>query len=172
MLGKLHINNPGNIKQSTDLFTGEVRPSSDPVFKEFMDMASGYRAMFKILNTYRKKYSISTIHDIIHRWAPPFENDTTAYVNFVSGRIGYAVDQPLPEQQDVLIALAAAMSTHENGVEAKLSEVQAGWHFYQGGSVPGIVKAGLGDSTMGYIVAAVLGLGLVGAMIYPYLKRR
>ncbi len=126
MLGKLDINNPGNIRQSSDYFLGEIVPSSDAEFKQFSSMAYGYRAMFKILDTYRNLYGLETIEQIITRYAPPSENDTTAYINAVSAAIQVPPTSPLAYDEQTTSALVYAMSRHENGVEPNLDEITQG----------------------------------------------
>lgn len=76
----LRNNNPGNIRKDGTHWKGEVEPSRDAAFKQFESMAWGYRAMFKCLNTYSRKYGLDTIRKMISRWAPPSENDTDAYI--------------------------------------------------------------------------------------------
>ena len=77
-------NNPGNIRQSKQRFKGEVVPSKDAAFKQFTDMAHGFRAIMCILRTYMTKYELCNIAKIITRWAPPAENDTQAYISLVT----------------------------------------------------------------------------------------
>ena len=48
--------NPGNIRCSRVRYKGEVLPSQDREFKQFESMAYGYRAMFVLLDTYRRRY--------------------------------------------------------------------------------------------------------------------
>lgn len=69
----LRNNNPGNIRKDGTHWKGEVEPSRDAAFKQFESMAWGYRAMFKCLNTYSRKYGLDTIRKMISRWAPPSE---------------------------------------------------------------------------------------------------
>ena len=51
----LRNRNPGNIRRSGVRYKGEVRPSTDPAFKQFGSMALGYRAIFVLLDTYRRR---------------------------------------------------------------------------------------------------------------------
>lgn len=81
-------NNPLNIRKSKDKFVGEEEVQKDPDFKQFKDNIHGYRAAFTILKTYRNKYGLKTIEEIINRWAPPSENDTEKYIKFVCYRSG------------------------------------------------------------------------------------
>ena len=52
--------NPGNIRRSRVRYRGEVHPSRDPDFKQFESMEWGYRAMFVLLDTYRRRYGLAT----------------------------------------------------------------------------------------------------------------
>ena len=124
----LRNNNPGNIRRNSDVFQGE-KTSSDREFKQFKSMAYGYRAIFKILSNYYRNYKLDTIRKMIGRWAPENENDTDAYVKAVSDYAGIPADDPInvndPEQ---MIRIVAAMSRIENGIEADMSDVIAGWN--------------------------------------------
>lgn len=120
--------NPGNIRISGDKFQGEVIPSRDKAFKQFESMAYGYRAIFKILRNYQRNYKLDTIRKMISRWAPESENNTLAYVMTVSSRSGISPDDPVSEDnREMMIRIVAAMSFVENGVEADMSDVIAGW---------------------------------------------
>lgn len=51
----LRNNNPGNIRKNNLKYDGEFCPSADDQFKQFKEMAYGYRAIYVILYTYQKK---------------------------------------------------------------------------------------------------------------------
>lgn len=123
----LRNNNPGNIRRNSDVFQGEVNPGRDQQFKQFKAMAYGYRAMFKILSNYYQKYSLTTIRKIIGRWAPENENNTAAYVSLVSSYSGIGPDDLLSFDREQMIRIVAGMSRVENGREADMSDVIAGW---------------------------------------------
>ena len=120
--------NPGNIRKSRVKYEGEVVPSRDAEFKEFSSMAYGYRAMFVLLDSYRSKYGLGTIRQMLSRYAPPSENFTEGYVRFVSSRTGIAPDEIVNTRaaRD-MIPIVAAMSQIENGAPAITSDVEAGW---------------------------------------------
>ena len=120
MLGNFDIHNPGNIRKSSDLFKGEVRPSSNINFKEFKNNEYGYRAMFLILSTYLKK-GYNTIFSIIARWAPTFENDTADYISFVSNRMKKSANTKLAYNQ--LATLIYYMTWYENGFPGNRDEI-------------------------------------------------
>lgn len=128
----LRNNNPGNIRQNSDNFLGEIKPSADPSFKQFESIEYGYRAIFVTLNTYQKKYGLSTIRAMISRWAPPKDNnDTEAYIRAVSSESGVPENSHITStNKDVMIPIVAAMSRVENGVTANIVEVQRGWDLF------------------------------------------
>lgn len=124
----LRNNNPGNIRRNSDMFQGEVNPSRDKEFKQFKTMAYGYRAMFKILSNYYRKYSLTTIRKMIGRWAPKNENNTDAYVSLVSSYSGIGPDDLISFDREQMIRIVAGMSCVENGREAVMSDVISGWN--------------------------------------------
>ena len=123
--------NPGNIRQSRSNFKGEVRPSRDSAFKQFESMAYGYRAMFVLLNSYHKRYGLTTIREMISRWAPPTENFTEGYIRFVAERSGIAADVEVDSRSERdMVPIVAAMSEIENGVKAAMNDVYEGWKLF------------------------------------------
>lgn len=88
--------------------------------------------MFVILNTYSSKYGLSTIRQMVQRWAPPSENHTDKYINFVSQTSMLDADTPIDTHQRVaMIPLVAAMSKIENGEEAHWATVERGWELFE-----------------------------------------
>lgn len=124
----LRNNNPGNIRRNSDVFQGEVNPSRDKDFKQFKSMAYGYRAVFKILSNYHRVYKLTTIRKMISRWAPENENNTAAYVSLVSSYSGIGPDDLLNFDREQMIRIVAGMSKVENGREANMYDVIAGWY--------------------------------------------
>lgn len=126
-------NNPGNIRQSKVRYRGEVRPSRDPDFKQFESLAWGYRAIFVLLDTYRRRYGIDTLRGMIARWAPPVENHTDNYIRAVASDTGIDPDKPLDTRDAAtMIPVAAAISRVENGTSADRREVTKGWDLFVG----------------------------------------
>ena len=154
MLGKFDLHNPGNIKQNADLFIGEIKPSSHPLFKEFASNIFGYRAMFKILETYRKKGFI-TIASIITRYAPPSSNDTVSYINDVAAKTGTDAGAVLNFDKQTLTKLVAAMTWHENGIPGDENEINRGYDLYAGINE---IKKGI---PVGLVTALLLTLYLI-----------
>lgn len=128
----LRNNNPGNIRQNSDNFLGEIKPSADSAFKQFESIEYGYRAMFVTLNTYQKRYGLSTIRTMISRWAPSKDNnDTEAYIRAVSSESGVPENSHITStNKDVMVPIVAAMSRVENGAAANITEVQRGWDLF------------------------------------------
>ena len=103
---------------------------TDKSFVQFETMAYGYRAAWKVLETYWKRFKEKregfTVKNIIARWAPPDENDTEAYVRTVLTLSGLGGNENLPRPfkgiaVDKLDRLLAAMTCVECGV--RLAEV-------------------------------------------------
>lgn len=129
----LRNNNPLNIEKTKggNPWLGEIVPSADSRFAQFRSMAYGYRAAFKLLNNYQKNYGLDTIRKMISRWAPSNENHTDAYVEAVSNRSGVPANSRITTtNRDVMVPIVAAMSYVENGVEARMADVEAGWELF------------------------------------------
>lgn len=125
--------NPGNIRRCGVRYRGERRPSCDPAFKEFESDEWGYRAMFVLLESYRRRYGIDTLRAIVTRWAPPIENDTENYIRFVAKRAEVDPDAVLLPRDVRLRAIAEAMSRFERGHEPspeQLNALDRGWKLF------------------------------------------
>ena len=121
--------NPGNIRINSDHFQGEIVPSQDASFKQFESMAYGYRAIFKILKNYDKKYFLRTIKGMISRWAPSSENNTIAYIKAVSSYSGIGEDDPVDsDNREQMIKIVAGMSKVEIGRDPDIHEIEDGWN--------------------------------------------
>lgn len=111
-------NNPGNIEKGKSKWQGLVlsMEETDPRFCEFKDPTWGIRALAAVIITYQDKYKIRTIRDIIGRWAPGHENDTSAYISAVCAatRIG-AMEQLDLHRYEALCPIVEAIIRHENG---------------------------------------------------------
>ncbi len=117
----IRLNNPGNIEAGNSaVWQGEVWPSSDDRFCEFESMAYGCRALIRTLMTYHKTHHLDTVRQIINRWAPPSENNTSAYMKHVASAIGRDVDETIPFDTDptYFLAIAKVIARHENGLDA------------------------------------------------------
>lgn len=80
-------NNPFNIRKSKhNHWKGKIISLGN--FESFITIKYGIRAFILLIYTYRYKYGLVTIRDIIYRYAPPSENDTEKYMNFVARKMG------------------------------------------------------------------------------------
>lgn len=120
--------NPGNIRVTKDKWQGLRSVQTDKEFFQFTEMKWGYRALIRTLQNYRRIHGCYTITDFITRWAPSSENNTLAYIKSVCFQLGVpSVYVPDVDDRDTMCAFAAAISKHENGVDANMTEVQDGW---------------------------------------------
>jgi hypothetical protein len=122
----LRNNNPLNIRHNADHFQGEIK-GNDKSFKSFVSLPYGYRAAFVTLATYLSRGQ-NTIEKIITKWVPPTENNTQAYVSAVVKYSGVARNKELTAADGAdYILIIAAMSFVENGVNADINQVKAGF---------------------------------------------
>ncbi|MBD2797506.1 structural protein [Xenorhabdus sp. 18] len=116
-------NNPGNIRHG-DKWQGLCSRQTDKAFCQFQAPEYGIRAMLKILHTYQHKYSDKTISQFISRWAPPNENDTETYINYVSRTVGVSSEAVIDVfHQETMTALVKAMIRMENGKQPYSDEM-------------------------------------------------
>lgn len=114
----LRLNNPCNIRISSNPWQGKITPSQDSEFETFDTPEHGIRAGAKIIHTYFQKYQLDTIRKIINRWAPSSENDTQAYITAVSDRVGLDPDAFLDLTDPALFtSLMIAIIHQEQGQE-------------------------------------------------------
>jgi len=124
--------NPGNIRRSGTVYKGEVLNSTDTAFKQFRDMAHGYRAVFVLLHYYKARYGLNTVRGMINRYAPSVENNTSAYIKAVSDAVGITPDTPVDVlDANTMVPIVCAISKVENGVQANIDDVLAGWNLYR-----------------------------------------
>ncbi|MDR2927954.1 MAG: hypothetical protein LBV41_07130, partial [Cytophagaceae bacterium] len=96
-------------------------------FKTFSSMSYGYRAAFVTLGTYLSR-GWNTIEKIIAKWAPPTESNTLAYIASVERWSGVPRKKILTAADSAeYIMIVAAMSFVENGVNADINQVKAGF---------------------------------------------
>lgn len=120
-------NNPLNIRRNKTKWEGLNEIQTDKDFFQFKEMKYGYRAAIITLRTYQKKYKLTTIRQMIGRWAPPNENNTEAYIKIVHQRSGLFVDVPIDlDNETQVVKLLSAMCFVENGVEANTQAIKDG----------------------------------------------
>jgi len=90
-------------------------------------MPYGYRAAFVTLGTYLSR-GWNTIEKIIAKWAPPTENNTAGYIAKVEKWSGVPKDKVLTAASGAdYIMIVAAMSFVENGINADINQIKAGF---------------------------------------------
>lgn len=107
-------NNPGNIEYTGVAWKGLANPPSDGRFMRFVDPAWGLRALARVLVNYQRLHGIDTVRGIINRWAPSFENNTTAYMSHVADYLEVGVDEKI-NIEERLFDLIVVIVQHENG---------------------------------------------------------
>lgn len=115
-------NNPGNIDRNATKWQGMAADqSSDPRFVVFADAKWGIRAIARLLLTYSSQYGLKTVRELIGRWAPPGENNTTAYIDAVAaglkaaGIAATADTYIIVDSATTMTALVRGIILHENG---------------------------------------------------------
>ena len=107
-------NNPLNIEfNPANQWQGQT--GTDGRFAIFSSAYYGIRAAGRLMKNYRDKHGLNTTRGIISRWAPPVENNVTAYLNSVTKRTGFFPDMIL--NQNDYPKLVEAMIQHENGAQ-------------------------------------------------------
>lgn len=126
-------NNPLNIRVG-NRWSGELEHPTDKDFEQFYAMKWGVRAAFIILKNYIRRYKLETIPEIVSRWAPKNENDTSNYVKRVVELSGFSSTYRFDWLNiNDMIALFQAMCKVENGVEIDVSIIKEGYYLALGG---------------------------------------
>lgn len=105
-------NNIFNIRASKTNWVGKT--GSKKGFVEFDTEEHGIRAWLVLMRTYRRRYGCTTIRQIVTRFAPPTENATERYIQFVCGQTLLTPDTTLTCRLDYCF-LAVAMARMETG---------------------------------------------------------
>ncbi|HGJ5864158.1 MAG TPA: structural protein [Arsenophonus nasoniae] len=112
-------NNPGNIDYNAiNKWQGALPhdPSIEKRFCRFESPECGIRAIMILLRTYQQKYGLKTISDLINRWAPNNENNTSAYIINVSNSMNLSPKSVVNiKDKATLISLVKAIIFYENG---------------------------------------------------------
>lgn len=112
----LRYNNPLNIKQFHLNWVGEK--GDDGTFVIFDTLENGYRAAARNLRSYRAR-GITTIREIITKWAPKNENHTESYIAYVTSYISDMTGLNISAERNLDVKripyLLAAMTKFENG---------------------------------------------------------
>jgi hypothetical protein len=75
---------------------GNLRPAGQSTgFQQPSSYEEGLKGMDDQLKIYGTKHGIKTLKDLVNRYAPPSENDTNGYINYLSQRTGLKPDQQI-----------------------------------------------------------------------------
>lgn len=124
--------NPLNIRKGAS-WLGLAENQPDKEFVTFSSMEFGIRAGIKLIRNYitgwggrRRKYC--TVNAIISKWAPPSENNTERYIQFVcreSGLLRYSFISP--NDKGEIFALMAAMCKMESEYTLSRDMFNSAW---------------------------------------------
>ena len=127
-------NNPLNIRRSQDRWEGARMVQTDKAFVQFETLAYGYRAAWKVMESYWKYFhdlpKPFNVRGIISRWAPPTENDTDNYIRTVLSLTGLGGNENMTQPSRGMNfgrweLLIRAMTTMECGIPYKEVDVEA-----------------------------------------------
>jgi hypothetical protein len=108
-------NNPGNLVLTTIAWKGKVpnAQNTDGKFEQFTQPLWGLRAMFMDVRGDIEKDGMNTVRKLITEYAPKHENNTAAYIDFVSKKIGLGADTKIMPTN--YFGLLKAIIQMENG---------------------------------------------------------
>lgn len=161
-------NNPGNIRWG-DPWQGLVPEGqrTDSAFCQFLTPAYGIRALCMILIKYQDKYRLTTIRELVARWAPPTDhNDDVVYDTEVARVSGHGIDDTLNlHDYATLLGVVKGIISEENGCQPyDDATLSAGLQL--AGVVPPRVSALA--TPVGRNAAVSVGTGLAGAVVASY----
>jgi len=110
----IRLNNPGNVDRTNIPWQGMANPQTDPRFITFIAPSWGFRCMARIIRTYTKE-GAATVQDIVNKWAPPVENNTSSYVTDVCQRMSVQPTDSFDFNSQIK-PLLKAITWHEQGM--------------------------------------------------------
>lgn len=115
-------NNPGNIEKGQNWRGLSNDQSGDNRFAIFSAPLWGIRALARLLINYQRIHNLRTVREIISRWAPSHENNTSAYALAVARAAGVDPDQEI-DVIPYLPRIVPAIIRHENGMQPYSQEL-------------------------------------------------
>jgi hypothetical protein len=106
-------NNPTNLIENGTTWEGKIGSSKG--FVVFDDVAWGIRAAATNLHSSITRSGTDTIRKYISRFAPPNENDTEAYIRYVSTQTGIGENDKIPTDVDSVKKILRAQMQIEIG---------------------------------------------------------
>ena len=126
-------NNPLNIRKGSS-WKGERPVQTDPAFEEFISMEYGIRAGLRLMRNHINGFKstrpkMNTLKKLISVWAPPTENATSNYVEFVASHVGLSSTAILdPNDRVQMCNIARAMAFVECGVWIEPEKFESAWY--------------------------------------------
>lgn len=114
-------NNWGNIEKGLK-WKGLSKKVKDPRFCNFIDPIFGIRAIIRITRSYKRRYKIDTVEKWTNRWAPPHENKTNLYANYIISKTGS--NEIKVDDYDYMKSFVKAVCEMENGIK----EIDSAWN--------------------------------------------
>lgn len=108
--------NAGNIDYTGIKWDGlRADNPSDGRFCIFTAPEYGIRAIAMLLRAYQNGHGLHTVRLMIERWAPPSENVTATYANFVAEKMGVRPDEAIDVNNiATLRSMVVAIIAYEN----------------------------------------------------------
>ena len=125
-------NNPMNIRKGNS-WIGERYPQVDREFEEFQTLEYGIRAAFKLMRNYITGFSgrsvkYNTIRKLIRRWAPPTENATQRYIDFVCKEVDKDQNEVIFfSDRKLMVMICRAMAFVECGQWIEVAKFESGY---------------------------------------------
>lgn len=125
-------NNPLNIRRGSN-WKGERPHATDPQFEEFETISFGIRAALILMRNHITGFKgtrpkANTLTKLIHVWAPPTENATNKYIDFVAASARISPTDILDEKNmNLMCSIARAMAFVECGVWIDIQHFQTAW---------------------------------------------
>ena len=90
------INNPFNVRSSkSNDWQGSDASLREGGYEGFINPDYGIRAADRVLENYGKNSNIETLRGALNRYAPPSENPTESYVDYISDKTGIDPDEKI-----------------------------------------------------------------------------
>lgn len=107
-------NNPGNLRKTKEIWKGEI-DEEDTAFKTFKTPIDGLAGL-KLSIDKKFRRGLNTIRQIITSYAPSTENDTVAYIKFISLHTGHSSNESLNlNNKETIKSIMRAIVLYENG---------------------------------------------------------
>lgn len=118
----IRLNNPGNVEKSKDKWQGLSPDQPDSRFLKFLTPQDGIRCIARLIIRYQDACTaedgskIDTIKEVIARWAPSFENPTSAYAQHVAQGLAIGADDPIDvHDYTTMYGIIVGIISQENG---------------------------------------------------------